>query len=62
MWHTTTDEQPREGARIVAMGYHRTTCGVFHERYIDNSSPLSPLLSEFDFWAYAPGESEHASK
>jgi len=57
MWHTT-DQTPREGAEIVATKYARAARGIYGEGCIDDSRPISPLLSDFDHWAYAPGEAE----
>jgi len=55
MWHTT-DQKPGEGAKVVAIRQWRVVTGTYTDGCVDDARPVSPLLSEFDFWAYAPGE------
>jgi len=58
MWHTT-DQTPREGAKVVAcdLDLEWLAAGEYRDGNVRNSDAATPL-NYFQRWAYAPGEVE----
>lgn len=54
MWHPTTEE-PREGAKVVAMNSTSILRGVYRGKHIHHGSFGCSWFARFTHWAYAPG-------